>query len=486
MSTIQQLFPFNNPLVRRILGAQWKQGDEEDTWRHKAIDALVKRLKKEPGDQYGVLKTALNVKSENTPCVRLTKSQDGRIQVCHRKMQLHLMSCRVFRWPDLQQHSELSTSACCETPNRSDFNKVCVNPYHYNRVDRSAPLYPPVVSPGHQTEFAHAPISPGSQPGSPSSYFSTTSIPSTSLAHQSPPLNHQENHIDQTNYIKLQQQPLHISQHVNCQQPNYYSTHQSSVVPETKWYNAPIAQTFESQTPPPGYISRDISQQQYMAPLPMDITEDTSHFNISVDESSEHWCRITYAELNQKIGEPFKGSSSKVVVDGFTSPSVNNCRFSLGVLSNINRNSTIEMTRRAIRKGICLENHDNQIYVLNMSDSSIFFHSKNHNVENQLDQHEVVKIKPQVRQKIFDQKIFDDLVEEAIRHKDLTFQRVYSLIDHCIIKMSFVKGWGSVYHRQDVTATPCWIEIHLLKPCALIDENLRKIGSPSDHITSTS
>lgn len=470
MSILYQMFPFNHPFVRRLLGANWKQGDEEDTWRDKAIDVLFRKLKKEPDDQYTKLRDALDSRCESTDCVTLTKSQDGRIQVCHRKMYPHLISCRVFRWPDLQQQAELKTVHACYTSNR---DKVCINPYHYSRVDRNPSIFPPVVTPRNQMEISNASPMP---PGSPESYFSTNSsfMPSTSLTHQSPPPNYQENQMDSMYYMSVQQQPFNISPHVNYQQ--------FSPLSESKWYygtngltsHANSPPTFESQTPPPGY-----QQQQ----THMDTTED----NIITD-STEHWCRITYAELTQKVGEPFKSSSSKIIVDGFTNPSVHNRRFSLGVLSNINRNSSIEETRRAIRKGICLENNNNQIYVLNMSESSIFFHSKNCNVENELDQHAVVKIEPQVRKKIFDQRIFDDLVDQAIRQKDdgLTFQGLFSLIEHCIIKMSFVKGWGSIYQRQDVTATPCWIEIHLLKPYALIDQYLREIKPPMLQITSTS
>jgi len=193
-------------------------------------------------------------------------------------------------------------------------------------------------------------------------------------------------------------------------------------------------------------------------------------------------------ELAHKIGEPFKSSSPMVFVDGFTHPATNNPnRFSLGVLSNINRAPKIEQVRCAIRKGVCLENKDGQVLVKNLSESNIFFQSKNCNVENQLNQHTVVKIEPQRCQKIFDFRVFESLVQAAVSSGDGdSYERLFALTDHCIIKMSFVKGWGSYYNRQDVTSTPCWIEIVLLKPHELIDKYIQHIRPSATHITSTS
>lgn len=494
------IFPFNNTLVKRFLN--WKQGDEEDTWRNKAVEALIKKLKRQSNEQYLNLQLVLNTKNENTPCITLSKSQDGRLQVSHRKMLPHVMYCRIFRWPDLQSQHELRPVPTCQYPPQrsTQQNKICVNPYHYARVDHS--LYPPVVTP-RNTEFANAspPVSPGSNYNSPSySNPHLTPIPQPtrhqSYNNTSPPLqltwHQQENPNDPSSYARNNdQQQLQQSQ--NPLPLTYYQA--QSPLSESNWYGPSDSQLAESpqhsqslvdsQTSPfPGY-SRN---EQPLCLMPMDTADEASQqTNTTIEDNQDHWCRITYAELNQKIGEPFKGSSPKVIVDGFTDPSVHNRRFSLGVLSNINRNTTIEMTRRAIRKGVCLENSDAQIFVQNLSESSIFFHSKNCNVENQLNQHAVVKIEPQVRQKIFDQKVFENLLQEAIKSTDgKTYERLFSLTEHCIIKMSFVKGWGSIYQRQDVTSTPCWIEIHLLKPYALIDQYLRQTGPPSCQITSTS
>lgn len=68
-------------------------------------------------------------------------------------------------------------------------------------------------------------------------------------------------------------------------------------------------------------------------------------------EEPKHWCSIVYYELNNRVGEAFHASSTSILVDGFTDPSNNKNRFCLGLLSNVNRNSTIENTRRHIGKG---------------------------------------------------------------------------------------------------------------------------------------
>ena len=68
-------------------------------------------------------------------------------------------------------------------------------------------------------------------------------------------------------------------------------------------------------------------------------------------EEPQHWCSVAYYELNSRVGETFQAASRSVLVDGFTDPSNSRSRFCLGLLSNVNRNSTIENTRRHIGKG---------------------------------------------------------------------------------------------------------------------------------------
>ena len=63
------------------------------------------------------------------------RSLDGRLQVSQRKGLPHVIYCRLWRWPDLQSHQELRAVEPCEYAFHLKKNEVCVNPYHYTRVE---------------------------------------------------------------------------------------------------------------------------------------------------------------------------------------------------------------------------------------------------------------------------------------------------------------------------------------------------------------
>ena len=78
IKNLNSLFSFSCPAVKRLLG--WKQGDEEDKWAEKAVDSLVKKLKKKRGALES-LEKALSNPTEQSECVTIQRSLDGRLQV---------------------------------------------------------------------------------------------------------------------------------------------------------------------------------------------------------------------------------------------------------------------------------------------------------------------------------------------------------------------------------------------------------------------
>ncbi|TRY74012.1 hypothetical protein TCAL_03363 [Tigriopus californicus] len=491
MTSLNSLFSFTSPAVKKLLG--WKQGDEEEKWAEKAVDALVKKLKKSKG-AIEELEKALSSPGQPSNCVTIPRSLDGRLQVSHRKGLPHVIYCRVWRWPDLQSHHELKALEICKFPFNAKHKDVCINPYHYKRVE--SPVLPPVLVPRFSDPM----------PGGSSSAM----LPFSNMPEQMPRNVSYGPHGFNSPVMNNPNMggPMSPSGMSSSGIPSPGSVTSGGVVgnnPQSPYNPGNVG----PETPPPAYSPLDMmngqtdpqqnqqQQQPQQQPQPsqqnpggskteqMDTTSNTNAAPTAVAyQEPVHWCSIAYYELNSRVGEVYHAVNHHVFVDGFTYPSVqNNNRFCLGQLSNVNRNSTIENTRRHIGKGVHLYYTGSEVYAECLSDSAIFVQSRNCNYHHSFLATTVCKIPPGCSLKIFNFKEFADLLTEYVQHG---FEAVYELTKMCTIRMSFVKGWGADYHRQDVTSTPCWIEIHLHGALLWLDNVLTQMGSPSNHITSVS
>ncbi|XP_059619360.1 protein mothers against dpp isoform X2 [Phlebotomus argentipes] len=447
MSSLNSLFSFTSPAVKKLLG--WKQGDEEEKWAEKAVDSLVKKLKKRKG-AIEELERALSCPGQPSKCVTIPRSLDGRLQVSHRKGLPHVIYCRVWRWPDLQSHHELKPLETCQYPFSAKQKEVCINPYHYKRVE--SPVLPPVLVPRH-SEFA---------PGH-------SMLPFQSMAEPTMPHNVSYSSTGFTSHISPNSPLSSVSSpgSVNSNPTSPYGS-----LPET---------------PPPAYSPPEDANSNN----PTDSSMDIQMGEVAPVRYQEppFWASIAYYELNCRVGEvfhclaPTNQTSHSVIVDGFTNPANNSQRFCLGQLSNVNRNSTIENTRRHIGKGVHLCYVGGEVYAECLSDTAIFVQSRNCNHHHGFHPSTVCKIPPGCSLKIFNNQEFAQLLSQSVNHG---FEAVYELTKMCTIRMSFVKGWGAEYHRQDVTSTPCWIEIHLHGPLQWLDKVLTQMGSPHNAISSVS
>lgn len=201
----------------------------------------------------------------------------------------------------------------------------------------------------------------------------------------------------------------------------------------------------------------------------------------SVDYSEPaYWCSVNYYEMKTRVGETFQAAKPHLTVDGYTNPSSPD-RFCLGLLSNVHRDATIEMTRRHIGKGVHLMYVGGEVFAECISEASIFIQSSNANLMNGWHPATVCKIPPGCIWKVFSNQDFAHRLAESVNRG---FEEVYRLTRMCSIRVSFIKGWGAEYRRQAITTTPCWIEIHLNGPLGWLDKVMNQMGSPVGDIHS--
>ncbi|OUC43581.1 MH2 domain protein [Trichinella nativa] len=219
----------------------------------------------------------------------------------------------------------------------------------------------------------------------------------------------------------------------------------------------------------------------------------------------DFWCSIAYYELDTQVGETFKTPSShnSVTVDGYVDPSGVN-RFCLGALSNVHRTEVSEKARIHIGRGVRLDlKGEGDVWLCCLSEYSVFVQSYYLDREaGRAPGDAVHKIYPKAYIKVFDlrQCHRQMLQQAATAHAAAAAQAaaVAGLVNDpgvtglppavslsaaagigvddlrrlCILRLSFVKGWGPDYPRTTIKATPCWIEVHLHRALQLLDEVL--------------
>ncbi|XP_037650573.1 mothers against decapentaplegic homolog 4 isoform X2 [Sebastes umbrosus] len=228
--------------------------------------------------------------------------------------------------------------------------------------------------------------------------------------------------------------------------------------------------------------------------------------SVSNHPGPEFWCSISYFEMDVQVGEMFKVPSSCpiVTVDGYVDPSGGD-RFCLGQLSNVHRTDASERARLHIGKGVQLEcRGEGDVWMRCMSDHAVFVQSYYLDREaGRAPGDAVHKIYPGAYIKVFDlRQCHRQMQQQAATAQAAAAAQAAAVAGNipgpgsvggiapavslsaaagigvddlrrlCILRLSFVKGWGPDYPRQSIKHTPCWVEVHLHRALQLLDEVL--------------
>lgn len=100
------------------------------------------------------------------------------------------------------------------------------------------------------------------------------------------------------------------------------------------------------------------------------------------------------------------------------------------------------------------------VWVYNLSDTPIFVNSPT--LDNQHDGHSLVVYRVPSGQCLC---IWDPTKITTPWNNRLSLNGLPTgPVDRNSVRISFAKGWGQGYSRQEITACPCWLEV-LLAPC---------------------
>uniref|UniRef100_A0A0M3I3B6 Mothers against decapentaplegic homolog n=1 Tax=Ascaris lumbricoides TaxID=6252 RepID=A0A0M3I3B6_ASCLU len=471
----------------------YQQGGEDAEFVRKAIESLVKKLKDKRTELENLITAVTSGGKQPTSCVTIQRSLDGRLQVAGRKGVPHVVYARIWRWPNVSKNELQKLPICAVAPDNQDV--ICINPYHYERVvssgigniDMSTLRLDSLASSSSASSHAGGVMVASVQGGGLTHTPTGRSIASTNICTEQP---------QQHSFSEISSQTsagLSLMQSSDGQNTNPWISQGCAVSAST------AVQMYQAQS---AYRMRDACRNFPMRSPRYDLNAVV----LPPTAPPDHWCSISYYELDTQIGETFKvrKDQSEVIIDGGVNPAGAKLgRFCLGALPNVHRCEASEKARLHIGKGVRISTQrDGSVYLECLSHKSVFVRSYyldfEHNIEYGMTVHKFCSGAP--NRKIFDLRwAYAEMEQQsesarfavvaqaaAVAGYASATSLTPSLIEHagtgvddlrrvcCTIAISFVKGWGSGYNRTSIKETPCWVELQLHRPLQLLDQLLKK------------
>ncbi|XP_023175412.2 mothers against decapentaplegic homolog 6 isoform X2 [Drosophila hydei] len=163
------------------------------------------------------------------------------------------------------------------------------------------------------------------------------------------------------------------------------------------------------------------------------------------------WCQIAYWELSERVGELFH--AKKLAANIYTDGPVDCAGESMCLRELCGKRTTLDAvqnTRQKIGLGVTISLECGDVWIYNRSNVPIFVDSPT--LAEHLDR--VCKVLPGYCLKAFEIHRAEWLAGNKIQQNHL------GPIDRFSMKISFAKGWGNMYRRQDIMCCPCWLEVH--------------------------
>lgn len=186
------------------------------------------------------------------------------------------------------------------------------------------------------------------------------------------------------------------------------------------------------------------------------------HYNVSFyffketggsDSTNDYWCRVGYRELSEHIGQLFPVTPNSI--DIFQNiPQGSGISLSALHSNHAAKSDKVESVRLKIGAGVTLSTERDEVWLYNRSKHSVFVNSYSLNLSiDHSSSWRVYKVNPGHCISIYSYSLMEHWEPDPCSCDGPT--------DPHSIHISFVKGWGRDYHRQNILNCACWLEVIL-------------------------